>query len=70
MFVNRLSGFSEFVYEARATRVTVWDDLRHHFGGLGLMAFLLLAMCAHGALFAVIQALGMPSLLATDGVIS
>ncbi len=70
MFVNRLRGFSEFVYEARATRVTVWDDLRHHFGGLGLMAFLLLAMCAHGALFAVIQALGMPSPLATDGAIS
>jgi len=70
MFINGLSGFSEFVYEARATRVTVWGDLRHYFGGLELMAFLLLAVCAHGALFAVIQALGMRSPLATDGVVS
>jgi hypothetical protein len=70
MFVNGISGFSEFMYEARATRVTVWDDLRHYFGGLELMAFLFLAMCAHGALFAVIQALGMRSPLATDGVVS
>ncbi len=70
MLVNGLSGFSEFVYEARATRVTVWDDLRHYFGGLGLMAFLFLAMCAHGALFAVIQALGMAPPLAAGGIIS
>ena len=70
MFIDGLNGFSEFVYEARATRVTVWDELRHYFGGLGVMAFLLLTMCAHGALFAVIQALGASSLSATDGVLS
>ncbi len=70
MLVNGLGGFSEFVYEARATRVTVWDDLRHYFGGLGLTALLFLAVCAHGALFAVIQVLGTPSPLATDGVVS
>jgi hypothetical protein len=66
MFVNGLSGYSEFVFEARAARVTVWDRLRHHFGGLGFVAFLLLTACAHAALFAVLWILAVPSPLETD----
>ena len=57
MFVNGLSGYSEFVFEARATRVTVLDSLRHHFSGIGFAAFLLFAVCAHGAVFVVFRAL-------------
>ena len=68
MFVNGLSGYSEFVFEARATRVTVWDSLRHYFGGLGFVIFLLLGACAHGALFVVLRALATLSLVPTGGL--
>ena len=57
MFVNGVSAYSELVFETGATRTTTWARLRHHFGGLGLIGFLLLAACAHGAFFMIVHAL-------------
>jgi len=57
LFINGLSGYAELVFEARATRATVWARLRHRFGGAGLTLLLLLAAGAHAALFVGLRAI-------------
>ena len=57
MFVNDQSAYAELVFETGATRATAWARLRHRFGGLGLMGLVLLAACAHAALFVILYAL-------------
>ena len=57
LLINGLSGYAELVFEARATRATVWARLRHRFGGVGLTLLLLLAASAHAALFVVLHAI-------------
>ena len=57
LFVNGVSGYSELVFEARATRPTVWTGLRHRFGWPGLTLLLLLAAGAHAALFVGLRAI-------------
>ncbi len=57
MLINDQSAYAELVFETRATRVTAWARLRHHFGGLGLIGFVFLAACAHGAFFIILHSL-------------
>ncbi len=63
LFINGLSGYAELVFEARATRATVWAGLGHRFGGFGLTLLLILAAVAHAALF-----VGLRAVVASAGV--
>jgi hypothetical protein len=57
LFINGLSGYAELVFDAQATRATVWSRLQHRFGGAGLTLLLALAAVAHAALFVGLRAI-------------
>lgn len=57
MYINGRSASASLVSETRATRATVWARLRHRFSGFELAGLVLMAACAHGLLFMLLQAL-------------
>ena len=70
LFINGLSGYAELVFEAWATRATVWAGLGHRFGGFGLTLLLILAAVAHAALFVGLRAVVASAAMAGTGVLA
>ena len=70
LFINGASGYAELVFEAWATRATVWAGLEHRFGGFGLTLLLILAAVAHVALFVGLRAVVASAAMAGTGVLA